>query len=219
MFIKDIKNSHLTYKMSTEVSSNNVQDSTLIVTNVIGSVKWFNNRYGYGFLVATGEHSSYGDVFVHHSELKISDPNIYKFLTQGEYVQFNIVKTTGGKHEFQAGSVTGVNGGRLLCENSPSTYSRAPRHHSDDSERRTSHQGERVERTERSETATNTTQPRAYRPRDNTRSTGPRTTDGPARTQRRSQDEDGFTIPRSRTPRETPYKNAVSTGGSRQKNV
>lgn len=97
---------------STETQST----STTLQTNVIGCVKWFNNRFGYGFIVATGEHSSYGDVFVHHSELQITDTNVYKFLMQGEYVQFNIVKTSTGKHEFQANHVTGVNGGKLMCE-------------------------------------------------------------------------------------------------------
>lgn len=192
--------------MSTEVSSNNVTEqsssnSTLIATNVIGSVKWFNNRFGYGFLVATGDNSSYGDVFVHHSELKISDPNIYKFLTQGEYVQFNIVKTTGGKHEFQAGSVTGVNGGKLLCENSPSTYRRGPPRNSseEDNGRRPqsqsqSHSGENYTRRSQSDSARPTT----------------------GRTQRRSQDPDGFTMPRSKTPRETPYKTAVNREGNKK---
>jgi cold shock CspA family protein len=87
--------------------------------STLGCVKWFNNRSGYGFIVAIGDQSHYGDVFVHHSQLRISDPNIYKTLVPGEYVQFEITPTPNGKHKYQANNVTGVYGGKLLCENSP----------------------------------------------------------------------------------------------------
>jgi cold shock CspA family protein len=203
--------------MSTEVSSNNVpEQSSIIATNVIGSVKWFNNRFGYGFIVATGEHSSYGDVFVHHSELQISDPTVYKFLTQGEYIQFNIVKTSGGKHEYQAGNVTGVNGGKLLCENSPSTYrrsSRAPSADNYEEQRRPVEQTPRHNNYQRVPRESDD----HYRPPSARHPRGARTPTG----------EDGFVFPRGRkpqqpqvpqTPRPTPYKNAVRTDrGGNQK--
>jgi|688.fasta_scaffold734702_1 cold shock CspA family protein len=87
--------------------------------STLGCVKWFNNRSGYGFIVAIGDQSHYGDVFVHHSQLRISDPNIYKSLMTGEYVEFEITPTSDGKHKYQANNVTGIFGGKLLCESNP----------------------------------------------------------------------------------------------------
>lgn len=84
----------------------------------LGCVKWFNNRSGYGFIVAIGDQAHYGDVFVHHSQLRISDSHIYKTLIPGEYVQFEIIPTSDGKHKYQANNVTGVYGGKLMCESS-----------------------------------------------------------------------------------------------------
>jgi len=39
-------------------------------------------------------------------------------LVQGEYVSFELVKSSDpdSKHEFFAGNVSGVNGGKLMCE-------------------------------------------------------------------------------------------------------
>jgi cold shock CspA family protein len=93
----------------------------------LGCVKWFNNRSGYGFIVAIGDQANYGDVFVHHSQLRISDPNVYKTLNTGEYVEFEISPTSDGKHKYQANNVTGVYGGKLMCENAPSPLRRPSR--------------------------------------------------------------------------------------------
>ena len=57
---------------------------------VKGTVKWFNNQKGYGFI--TPESGS--DVFVHHSAIQGSG---YKSLTDGEAVEFEI--TNGPKGE------------------------------------------------------------------------------------------------------------------------
>jgi CspA family cold shock protein len=82
------------------------------VNNLIGCVKWFNNKAGYGFITVmdTGV-----DVFIHHRAIDVDDPQ-YKYLVQGEYVQFSIIKSTSGDHEWQASSVSGINGGKLMCE-------------------------------------------------------------------------------------------------------
>lgn len=81
-----------------------------------GRVKWFNNRAGYGFITLTdGQHSG-KDVFVHHSAIGVNAEQ-YKYLVQGEYVEFMLTDTGKvGDHEFQAGSVSGINGGKLMCE-------------------------------------------------------------------------------------------------------
>jgi cold shock CspA family protein len=86
--------------------------------NVIGYVKWFNSRYGYGFITATGEETSYGDVFVHHSEINPKDNGEYKYLVQGEYVSFSLVSLNKekSKHKYHACNVVGVNGGPLMYE-------------------------------------------------------------------------------------------------------
>jgi CspA family cold shock protein len=80
-----------------------------------GRVKWFNNKAGYGFVTVTDGSKSGSDVFIHHSAIKV-DSEQYKYLVQGEYVEFTLTSVEGGKHEFQAGEVCGIKGGKLMCE-------------------------------------------------------------------------------------------------------
>ena len=80
-----------------------------------GRVKWFNNKTGYGFITVTDGERSGSDVFVHHSTIGVSSQQ-YKYLVQGEYVDFDLVSTQGGAHEFQATNVVGIKGGKLMCE-------------------------------------------------------------------------------------------------------
>lgn len=79
----------------------------------IGRVKWFNNKTGYGFITVTDGQRSGNDIFVHHSAINVEGQ--YKYLVQGEYVEFTIVDTPSGKHTCQAGSVNGIKGGKLMC--------------------------------------------------------------------------------------------------------
>ena len=80
-----------------------------------GRVKWFNNKAGYGFVTVTDGSKSGSDVFIHHSAIKV-DAEQYKYLVQGEYVEFTLSSVEGGKHEFQAAEVCGIKGGKLMCE-------------------------------------------------------------------------------------------------------
>ena len=80
-----------------------------------GRVKWFNNKSGYGFITVTDGAQSGTDIFTHHSVINV-DNQQYKYLVQGEYVQFSLMKTTSGNHEWQASQVNGINGGKLMCE-------------------------------------------------------------------------------------------------------
>jgi len=80
-----------------------------------GQVKWFNNRTGYGFItLIDGEHKG-KDIFTHFSAIQVSDSQ-YKFLVQGEYVELGLSKPDSGTHEFQATNVTGIKGGKIMCE-------------------------------------------------------------------------------------------------------
>ena len=54
-----------------------------------GRVKWFNNEKGYGFI----EYKENEDIFVHYSAIKLDG---YKTVTEGQYVEFNLVETPKG---------------------------------------------------------------------------------------------------------------------------
>jgi cold shock protein len=84
---------------------------------VFGRVKWFNNKAGYGFvsLVSTTTPNTESDIFVHHSSVVVSTEQ-YRYLVQGEYVEFSLIHTPGKEHEYQAGDVSGIHGGKLMCE-------------------------------------------------------------------------------------------------------
>jgi CspA family cold shock protein len=97
---------------SSEVSTPSVSSSSERFT---GRVKWFNNKAGYGFITVTDGAKSGSDVFVHHSSIKVDDEQ-YKYLVQGEYVNFKLLDTTSDTHEYQAGEVCGIKGGKLMCE-------------------------------------------------------------------------------------------------------
>lgn len=83
----------------------------------IGRVKWFNGRKGFGFITSVNTEKP-TDVFVHHSSVNVGDEQ-YKYLVEGEYVSFNIrtaQDVEAQQHQHQASDVTGVYGGKLMCE-------------------------------------------------------------------------------------------------------
>lgn len=80
-----------------------------------GQIKWFNNNAGYGFITINSGENSNNDIFVHYSSILVKNSQ-YKYLIQGEYVEFNLVKSSTDKHEYQANDVSGINGGPLMCE-------------------------------------------------------------------------------------------------------
>lgn len=84
--------------------------------HVIGCVKWFNKKSGFGFItMMEGTHEG-KDIFVHHSGVTVGKDQ-YKYLVQGEYVQVDVVAGAHtGNHEYQSSNVTGVKGGKLMCE-------------------------------------------------------------------------------------------------------
>ncbi len=54
-----------------------------------GKVKWFNNDKGYGFI----KYGDLEDIFVHYSAIRTPG---YKTLVEGQYVDFDLVKTDKG---------------------------------------------------------------------------------------------------------------------------
>lgn len=81
----------------------------------IGNVKWFNNKAGFGFITMGENTDSPKDVFAHYSNINVKNSQ-YKYLVQGEYVEFDLTPTSEGEHEVQATSITGIQGGATLCE-------------------------------------------------------------------------------------------------------
>jgi CspA family cold shock protein len=87
-----------------------------------GTVKWFNNKAGFGFITVCGD-GGYGgkDIFVHYSSIRVSNSQ-YKYLIQGEYVDFTLVTAKNDKHEFHAMDISGVKGGPIMCETRSSEH-------------------------------------------------------------------------------------------------
>ena len=62
-----------------------------------GTVKWFNNSKGYGFI---SPENGGNDVFVHHTAIKGEG---YRSLNEGDHVEFDVVRGPKGD---QAANVT-----------------------------------------------------------------------------------------------------------------
>lgn len=101
--------------MSSTNDSVTIPKATSSHERLIGRVKWFNNKAGYGFVTVTDGAQAGTDIFVHHSAIGVSTQQ-YRYLVQGEYVEFSITPTQGGTHAFQASAISGIRGGKLMCE-------------------------------------------------------------------------------------------------------
>jgi len=98
----------------TDTTSQDFDEST----RYFGRVKWFNNKAGYGFCTVVGDAGGERveeDIFVHHTGVKVGSEQ-YKYLVQGEYVQFTLRSSDSSTHPYQAADLTGPWGGRLMCE-------------------------------------------------------------------------------------------------------
>lgn len=63
-----------------------------------GTVKWFNNSKGYGFI----QSENLADIFVHYSTIHM---NGFKTLNEGDMVSFTLIETPKG---LQAKDVTSL---------------------------------------------------------------------------------------------------------------
>ena len=71
------------------MSGTTTDSSSFSGERVLGRVKWFNNRAGFGFISVLEGEKAGEDVFTHHSGISV-DTEQYKYLVQGEYVEFDL---------------------------------------------------------------------------------------------------------------------------------
>lgn len=118
-----------------------VEDDSGSFGKYTGQVKWFNKSAGYGFITvvdcadASKQEHKNKDIFVHYTAIKPLNC-LYKTLVRGEYVNFNIEPVTpcadayasdananANANKIQASRVTGILGGALMCDMTPSPSS------------------------------------------------------------------------------------------------
>jgi len=76
--------------------------------DVIGKVKWFNVKAGFGFI---NRNDNGQDVYAHYSSIENKNPNHrVRSLADGELVRFNIIEGSKGA---EASDITGVDGGAV----------------------------------------------------------------------------------------------------------
>lgn len=81
-----------------------------------GIVKWFNDKSGFGFITVCDEGPYKNkDIFAHYSAIHVSNSQ-YKYLVQGEYVNFKLTDLHGGSHQYQASNISGIKNGPIMCE-------------------------------------------------------------------------------------------------------
>jgi CspA family cold shock protein len=81
---------------SREIRQGSTQQEVRSMSRITGTVKWFNDAKGYGFISREGG----PDVFVHYSAIQGSG---FKSLQEGDRVEFEIVQGQKGP---QAAEVT-----------------------------------------------------------------------------------------------------------------
>ena len=75
--------------VSAQVTSTRLQAKEACTFMIEGTVKWFNEAKGFGFLSREGG----PDVFVHHSEIRAEG---FRTLNEGDKVKFEVVDSPKG---------------------------------------------------------------------------------------------------------------------------
>jgi CspA family cold shock protein len=78
-----------------------------------GTVKWFNNAKGYGFILADQGNE---DLFAHYSAIKMDG---YKTLKAGQQVSFEITKGDKGLHAINISAPEAAMQGTRTLEEQP----------------------------------------------------------------------------------------------------
>lgn len=105
--------------MASSESQSEVAQETPSANHVVGCVRRFNNKLGFGFITVVTEGTYKGkDIFVHQTSIKQDNAGRFRMLFIGECVEFDVGSSSKEEHQYQAINVTGFNGNSLMCENS-----------------------------------------------------------------------------------------------------
>jgi cold shock CspA family protein len=105
--------------------------------SVVGSVKFFDTKKGWGFITVLTQDlpQSNSEVFVHFSNVNVQEDS-YKRLFPGEYVSFSIGKSDRGKDTCI--DVCGIMGGPLLTDHPEHRYKIYPKNYDQHNQSRSS---------------------------------------------------------------------------------
>jgi cold shock CspA family protein len=96
------------------------------------------------------------DLFIHHSSIMIAIEQ-YKYLVQGEYVEFTLSSIASGDHKCQAADVTGIRRGLLMCETRQAALDYSQHSHQEQEEQQEEKEKPKQKKTAATDTATSAT--------------------------------------------------------------